>query len=106
MPLWSPVATPVNDETYIGEAEFGAMPPMMGAIGAFGGIRVLESPMLKYDEMFLAQTQQAIVVGEIAHFRYRLNQLNANQGLRKAVKRNIQAAAERILGEPWTVGES
>lgn len=87
--------------TDLGQMTLPGLPPLMGALGAVSGIRVIESPLLRYDKMFIAQEQQAIVVGEVAHFRYRIDQLNRNKKLREQVRADIRASARRILGEPW-----
>jgi hypothetical protein len=74
-------------------------------LGAIGGIRVIETPVLKYDEMVIMQSQQAICVGEVAHFRYRIDQLNRNAKLRAWARQEIEDMAWRVLGEHWKVQE-
>lgn len=86
------------------EIDLPGIPPMMGALGAFGGIKVIETSALKYDEMIIMANNQAIAVGELAQFRYRIHELNLNQQLRARVRADIEASARRILGEPWKVG--
>jgi hypothetical protein len=83
------------------------LPPAMGIIGATSGIKVIEDPRyLGYDEMYPSQHQAAIVVGELAHFRYRINQINENHKLRERVRTMIQRRAEEILGEPWELSSN
>jgi hypothetical protein len=84
------------------------LPPSMGIIGATSGIKVIEDPRygLGYDEMYISQYQAAIVVGELAHFRYRVAQINENHKLRARVRAQIQRRAEEILGEPWELSPS
>jgi hypothetical protein len=83
------------------------LPPSLGIIAATSGIRVIEDPRyLGYDEMYPSQHQAAIVVGEIAHFRYRIAQINENHKLRARVRADIQRRAEEILGEPWELSPS
>jgi hypothetical protein len=78
------------------------LPPGMGLVGATSGIKVIEDPRyLGYDEMYISQNDAGIVVGELAHFRYRINQINENHKLRERVRAEIQRRAEEILGEPW-----
>jgi hypothetical protein len=78
------------------------LPPSMGLVGATSGIRVIENPeYLGYDEMYISPNQTGIVVGELAHFRYRIAQINANHKLREHARAHIQRRAEEILGEPW-----
>jgi hypothetical protein len=86
------------------EIDLPGIPPMMGALGAFGGIRVVETPALKYDEMMVMANNQAIAVGELAHFKYRIHQLNLNEQLRRRCREHIETSASQILGEPWKVG--
>lgn len=87
---------------WIADAEFPLyMPPVMSGLAAFGGLRVVESPLLKYDEMMVARDQQAIVVGEIAHFKYRIHQLNRNHECRNIAEVRLRNFAHRVLGERW-----
>jgi len=69
------------------------------AVGALGGIVVQESPALRYDEMYIAPDGPYIVVGERAHFEYRLAQIQANQECREQAAGRLRHAAWRILGE-------
>lgn len=75
----------------------------MQALGAVQGIPVVESDLLKYDEMYISAQSSRIVVGELAHFRYRMQQIEANARCRKAAAKHIETSASQILGEPWTV---
>lgn len=68
------------------------------------GVPVVESPLIAYDEMYISGIENAIVVGELAHFKYRLEQNRRNDALRARLTKNLQDWAEKLLGEPWTVG--
>lgn len=70
------------------------------------GVPVVEdrNGLLAYDEMFLSAARNAVVVGELAHFKYRIEQKRLNDECRKRCRAQIVRAAEKILGEPWTVG--
>lgn len=82
----------------------GSLPPSHRLLGALGGIPVLESEYLKYDEMSLKTVgAPGILVGEARHFLYRMQQLDRNHECREAARRHIEAEATRILGEPWKV---
>jgi hypothetical protein len=75
------------------------------AAGALGGIRVVERPdLLRYDEMYIAEDGPYIVVGEAAHFTWRVEQLQANRDCRRAVAVELEKAAHRILGKEASVG--
>lgn len=93
--------------------------PAASQFGALLGLRVLdwsdpevrlhirrriwlpEDWTLRYDEMFTANGIQAIIVGELAHFTYRVKQAAENKACRGAAAHHIKTAATRILGEPW-----
>lgn len=72
--------------------------------GVFG-IPVIEdrTGSLSYDEMFLSSITNSAVVGELAHFKYRMVQLRLNAECRKAATAHIEATASRLLGEGWKV---
>jgi hypothetical protein len=72
------------------------------------GVPVVEAApgLLKYDEMFLSAERAAIVVGEIAHFRWRIEQRRRNEECRLLARRYIERFAEKILGEPWKCQDS
>lgn len=54
---------------------------------------------LKYDQMYVASVASGIIVGELAHFEYRVRQIAANQELREWAKAFARNAEMRILGE-------
>jgi hypothetical protein len=78
------------------------------------GVRVVEPadlseniplPHLAYDELYISYSQQAIVVGELAHFLWRQFIIAGNNEVRQAAREHIRATAERILGEPWKLAD-
>lgn len=98
------------------------LPGRMGLLGALSGIPVYDwsDPSTRayirdriwlpanfdmaYDEMFIAHSINAILVGECAQFDYRMRQLELNEACRKLAVQNIEDAAWRILGEKrWIV---
>lgn len=89
----------------IGEATWN-LPASMGLIGSLYGIPVIERPaQLRFDEMYISLQENKVVVGELAHFRWRMEQLNLNDDLRKQVRARIEAEGTRILGETWKLSE-
>jgi hypothetical protein len=56
---------------------------------------------LPYDEVYVAQSVNAIVAGELAHLRWRMQQIDENYKARTLAGANIIETAERVLGEPW-----
>lgn len=80
------------------------MMPSARVAAAVNGLVVIESPLLRYDEMMVSHDHPAILVGEAAHFTWRLRQIELNNECRAAGVRRIEAMATEILGEPWTVG--
>lgn len=88
----------------LGEARLAGLPPHMQALGVVNGIPVVESAALGYDEMYISSYDAKIVVGEIAHFRYRIRQLEANERCRRTARQQIEAMAADILGESWKAG--
>lgn len=79
------------------------LPASMGLPGAIHGIEVREAEVLRYDEMVLDVAGGRVLVGEIAHFRWRLEMLRLNDRCRKLAVQAIEDAAWRILGESWEV---
>lgn len=73
---------------------------------ALQGIPVIESDLIKYDEMYWGSGVQGLVVGETRHFLWRLKQIELNGEAREAARRHIEATASRILGEPWEVSST
>ena len=53
---------------------------------------------LKYDQMVVAERAHGVVVGEEAHFLYRLEQIKRNNECRRAATARICREASRILG--------
>ncbi len=98
-------------------------PSFMGLVGRLHGIQVFDwsdegtrehickaaglpaTFDLRYDEMYPAYSIAAIIVGEQAHFVYRMRQIVANEGTRLAASTHILVVAERILGEPWELSD-
>lgn len=64
------------------------------------GIPVREAPpgLLRYDEM-ICPAGGPLLVGEVAHFKYRMRMLALNRKCRADATEAINAAARRILGE-------
>jgi hypothetical protein len=81
------------------------LPGRMGLIGALAGIRLVEMPLLKYDEMVILYEESAIGIGETAHFLWRLRQVEANNECRRKAREHIETTATRILGERWKVSD-
>lgn len=79
------------------------MNPAAHVAAAVNGLSIIESPALKYDEMYISQTMPAIIVGEAAHFVWRLRQRQLNEELRADLRRRIEEWGTSLLGEPWTV---
>lgn len=95
------------------------LPGRMGLLGALSGIPVYDWSdsgtrreirgriwlpadfELRYDEMYVAHSINAILVGEQAHFLYRVKQLADDEACRALASHRIKNFAERILGEPW-----
>jgi len=61
--------------------------------------------MLRYDEVYPSLHLQAVIVGEQAHFLYRLLQNSLNKDCYQAAREHIRTEAERILGEPWNLAD-
>jgi hypothetical protein len=68
------------------------------------GVPVAESEDLGYDEMSLDYSRSRLLVGEVRHFEWRMEQIRRNNECRRIAARRIELVAEEILGEPWTVG--
>lgn len=60
---------------------------------------------LRYDEVYVAMHAQAMLAGELAQVLYVLHKQAANEELREQVRKDIRAAAEKILGEPWKLSD-
>lgn len=56
---------------------------------------------MAYDEMYIAHSINAILVGEQAQFLYRVKQLADDEACRVLAGQRIKNSAERILGENW-----
>jgi hypothetical protein len=56
---------------------------------------------LAYDEMFPLRDLAAILVGEKAHFEWRMRCAAENEAVRQVARAHIVATYERILGEPY-----
>lgn len=54
---------------------------------------------LRYDQMVVAPRTHGIIVGEQAHFEWRMRQIRANQELRNWASDHFRDAQLRILGE-------
>jgi hypothetical protein len=94
----------VSDESWVSDpVDAPWIPPTLRPAGLLAGIPLVENPHLKYDEM--AVSGRGVVVGEIRHFRWRLEQLQANNRCRGTARQHIERTASRILGEPWTVAD-
>jgi hypothetical protein len=63
----------------------------------------LRAVHLRYDEVYVARSASALVVGELAHFLYSLHRKELLAETRRAASLHIKRTAERILGEPWEV---
>lgn len=92
-------------------------PSYMGLVGRLHGIQVFDwsnedvrevmraraglplSFDLRYDEMYPAHSIAGIIVGELAHFVYRMRQLAANEAVRKAAREHAEQVELRIFGE-------
>jgi hypothetical protein len=55
---------------------------------------------LAYDEMFISRDAASILAGEAAHFLWRMRVAAENEAVRKVALAHIEAAYQRILGEP------
>ena len=94
------------------------LPPCyMGLVGRLHGIQVFDwsrddvreviraraglplSFDLRYDEMYPAHSIAGIIVGELAHFTYRMRQLAANEDARKVCREHAEQVELRIFGE-------
>jgi hypothetical protein len=94
-----------------------------GLAGTLGGVQVWDwsdpatreraykiNPTLRcielaYNEMYVALSQQALLVGELSHWLYRLHQNELNHECHRRAADHIARTAERILGEPWELAE-
>lgn len=54
---------------------------------------------LRFDEIYVSYSTQSILVGEQAHYLYRLHQTALNNELRERVQQMFREAELRILGE-------
>jgi len=60
---------------------------------------------LSYDEIYVAMHAQAMLAGELAQVLHVLHKQALLKETREQVRKNIRAAAERILGEPWKLAD-
>ena len=99
------------------EAATTLPPSYMGLVGRLHGIQVYDwaDPKVReyiraeaglslrfdlaYDQMYIAHSVAAIIVGEQAHFVYRMRQLAANEEARRACREHIAAVESRIFGD-------
>ena len=77
-----------------------SLPPDYRLLGALAGIPVVESPHLKYDEMYFGTGTQGLVVGEARHLLWRMRQLDLNQKCRDEALEHIHKTWLRLFGEP------
>jgi hypothetical protein len=84
----------------------GHLPGNYRLLGALGGLPVVETASLAYDEMCFGVGTQGLLVGEARHFLYRMKQIDLNHECREQAARHIEATATRILGEPWKVASN
>lgn len=62
---------------------------------------MLRAVELKYNEIYIARSAQALLVGELSQFLHALQQKELLNDTRRAADLHIKRTAERILGEPY-----
>lgn len=54
---------------------------------------------LAYDDVYVAHTVNAVVAGEVAHLRWRMQQIELNDECRRQAAQHLWAVQARIFGD-------